>query len=224
MIKNGYRGFTIVELLIVIVIIAILASVTVTAFNGVQQRAKTTATASQSGKMHKYLRAYIALNSAGQFKTLVPESTSTSTMFCLGTGYEDVVEGGAVGCYTNPVGQHSPSNSNLDSIIQSIGNPSTSGPTVTIDPNPGMDPPLKQSAPRLMYNTSTTSLVDGRPSVWGAVSYILQGDNVDCGNRPMLVYTGTSGGNLNYTATNGAKNSSYGSGYTECNLYFHPDI
>lgn len=37
------RGFTIVELLIVIVVIATLAAITIVAFNGIQQRAKTTA-------------------------------------------------------------------------------------------------------------------------------------------------------------------------------------
>lgn len=47
------RGFTIVELLIVVVVIAILAAVTIVAYNGIQNRAKTSAaqsTASQSGK------------------------------------------------------------------------------------------------------------------------------------------------------------------------------
>lgn len=39
--RNG-RGFTIVELLIVIVVIAILAAITIVAFNGVQQRARDT--------------------------------------------------------------------------------------------------------------------------------------------------------------------------------------
>ena len=36
------RGFTIVELLIVIVVIAILAAITIVAYNGIQQRAKVT--------------------------------------------------------------------------------------------------------------------------------------------------------------------------------------
>lgn len=37
------RGFTIVELLIVIVVIGILAAITIVAFNGVQDRANDTA-------------------------------------------------------------------------------------------------------------------------------------------------------------------------------------
>ena len=43
---NKLRGFTIVELLIVIVVIAILASISIVSYNGIQNRAKATAAAS----------------------------------------------------------------------------------------------------------------------------------------------------------------------------------
>lgn len=42
---NRRRGFTIVELLIVIVVVAILATITVVSYNGVQQRAQVSALA-----------------------------------------------------------------------------------------------------------------------------------------------------------------------------------
>ncbi|MCA9336117.1 prepilin-type N-terminal cleavage/methylation domain-containing protein, partial [Candidatus Saccharibacteria bacterium] len=38
--KNKKTGFTIVELLIVIVVIAILAAITIVAYNGIQQRSR----------------------------------------------------------------------------------------------------------------------------------------------------------------------------------------
>lgn len=41
------RGFTIVELLIVIVVIAVLAAITTVAFNGIQKRAGDSAIASK---------------------------------------------------------------------------------------------------------------------------------------------------------------------------------
>lgn len=40
MVKKKQNGFTIVELLIVIVIIGILAAITAVAYNGIQERAK----------------------------------------------------------------------------------------------------------------------------------------------------------------------------------------
>lgn len=51
-------GFTIVELLIVIVVIAILAAITIVAFNGVQQRAKATALSDGVEKVEKAFRLW----------------------------------------------------------------------------------------------------------------------------------------------------------------------
>lgn len=56
------KGFTIVELLIVIVVIAILAAITIVAFNGVQNRAKNTATQSAVKQVQKLVEAYAAEN------------------------------------------------------------------------------------------------------------------------------------------------------------------
>lgn len=41
--KSNNRGFTLVELLIVIVVIAILAAISLVAYNGIQDRSRTTA-------------------------------------------------------------------------------------------------------------------------------------------------------------------------------------
>lgn len=50
-------GFTIVELLIVIVVIGILAAITIVAYNGIQQRAKTAAITSAADQWEKIIRA-----------------------------------------------------------------------------------------------------------------------------------------------------------------------
>ena len=56
------RGFTIVELLIVIVVIGILAAITIVAFNGVQNKAKASAAQSAVSQASKKIIAYAAEN------------------------------------------------------------------------------------------------------------------------------------------------------------------
>lgn len=55
------RGFTIVELLIVIVVIGILAAITIVAFTGVQNRAHDTAVQNDLSNLAKQVRAYHAI-------------------------------------------------------------------------------------------------------------------------------------------------------------------
>lgn len=60
-------GFTIVELLIVIVVIAILASIIIVAYSGVQNRAKDAALADQIQKLQTAVEAYNAANGTYPF-------------------------------------------------------------------------------------------------------------------------------------------------------------
>ena len=57
-------GFTIVELLIVIVVIAILAAISIVAYNGIQVRARDTDRASDISQIKKKIETYYAINSS----------------------------------------------------------------------------------------------------------------------------------------------------------------
>ena len=74
--KFSRSGFTIVELLIVIVVIAILASITIVAFNGIQQRARNSQIVQGVTMYEKAIRLYQA-----------GTGTLPSVTGCLGANY-----------------------------------------------------------------------------------------------------------------------------------------
>ncbi|MFZ2835802.1 MAG: prepilin-type N-terminal cleavage/methylation domain-containing protein [Candidatus Saccharimonadales bacterium] len=71
-------GFTIVELLIVIVIIGILAAITIVAYNGIQNRARNQSMVSAASQIYKGISQYVLDNGA------YPTSSNVS---CVGSGY-----------------------------------------------------------------------------------------------------------------------------------------
>lgn len=74
------RGFTIVELLIVIVVIAILAAITIVAYNGIQNRAKATSGQNLASQIAKKSETYNTLTSV--YPTFTQLSTNAAP-----TGY-----------------------------------------------------------------------------------------------------------------------------------------
>lgn len=71
------KGFTIVELLIVIVVIGILAAITVVAYNGISNRSKTAAAQSAASSVAKKAGAYNA--ELGNWPTATTDLTGAAT-------------------------------------------------------------------------------------------------------------------------------------------------
>ena len=69
--KNNQQGFTIVELLIVIVVIGILAAITIVAYNGIQNRGKAAAAQSLANAVAKKAEAYNTVSTTGAYPAAV---------------------------------------------------------------------------------------------------------------------------------------------------------
>ncbi|WP_276833866.1 type IV pilin protein, partial [Chryseobacterium cucumeris] len=78
--KKTTSGFTIVELLIVIVVIGILAAISVVAYNSVQVRARDAERISDVNQLHKALELFYAENNYYPAVSDVRDATFRATM------------------------------------------------------------------------------------------------------------------------------------------------
>jgi len=82
-IKNKNQGFTIVELLIVVVVIAILAAITIVSYNGITNRANASVAKSMASGFEKKIHLFVADGPTGTYPrawadlTGGPSGTST---------------------------------------------------------------------------------------------------------------------------------------------------
>lgn len=172
--RKSTSGFTIVELLIVIVVIAVLAAITIVAYNGIQQRAKNSSRIAVGDQWVKLFKVYQA-----QFDTLPPSlvSASNGAKFCLGTGFP--VGGGGVPRCQNVTGTDSNSpaesdNATLMSELQAVGSlPAT--------------PPLKALVTGPYLIKSSASSISVGIGLEGAYA-----SGVDCGGGFTVAWTNTT--------------------------------
>ncbi|MNY36965.1 Type II secretion system protein G precursor [compost metagenome] len=89
------KGFTIVELLIVIVIIGILAAITIVAYNGIQNRGKAAAYQSDANSIDKKIEAYNAVNSAYPLTAAGADAATVTAQTTAGTNLTTLLNGTA---------------------------------------------------------------------------------------------------------------------------------
>lgn len=88
--SNKSRGFTIVELLIVIVVIAILAAITIVAYNGVQGRSTFSRVQSELASINKALKMYHAEN--GSYP-VTGTASAVNWQYSCSTGITNFISG-----------------------------------------------------------------------------------------------------------------------------------
>lgn len=119
------KGFTIVELLIVIVVIAILASISIVAYNGIQARATNVSQLSEIKAWEQAFNVYRADN--GQWPSaLVPAGANGANLvyYCLGSNFPPSNGGGAAACRDKGGANSYPqlrSTSGSPSLVQQLG-------------------------------------------------------------------------------------------------------
>lgn len=85
-IKNKSQGFTIVELLIVVVVIAILAAITIVSYNGITNRANASAAKATASTFQK--KAELYQSETGRYPISMTELSDTTKSYSLtGTGF-----------------------------------------------------------------------------------------------------------------------------------------
>lgn len=149
--RKGVSGFTIVELLIVVVVIAILAAITIVSYNGIQTKATNTSIISAASNVQRMIASYIA--STGEYPYAVDAS-----YVCVTT---------ATTCLRNSV-TPIPGKNTFDNSMATIGTVPRSAPLVS------------SVRGGITYQYSTARTVNGtvQPAI---MSYYILGINSDCG-------------------------------------------
>lgn len=152
--KKTTTAFTIVELLIVIVVIAILAAISIVAYNGIQQRANNTAITSAASNSMKLIQAYIAQE--GRYPRVV---SSGGVNRCI-TSESGCWDGAGTGISQDTT---------LDTELAKVGTPPRSVPNKGDDNRNG-----------IIYTYISTRMVN-EISQPVSITYWLQGTDQDCG-------------------------------------------
>lgn len=216
-------GFTLIELMIVIVVIAILATITIVSYSGVQQNARNMSRIQTVSALVDNLHIYQATNGKNALIGLLLNGDQ-----CIGTAYPDVDPGAGYSCRyveynTSPVTTSStPANNTLYNELSKLTNYNANYLPVT-QTNFANVNKVVSSAPFLLnYSTAVsgnTYTMNGGPAMTSfiSLSYRLEGNDQDCKLRPIYRQDAVSGTQIQYSSS--YRNSVVNGGATECWLW-----
>lgn len=162
--KKIQNGFTIVELLIVIVVIGILAAIIITTYKGIQHRAYNTQVIAGVSQYLKLIESYQSLE--GNFPQTTKEKDGHSiALACLGTGYPDSY----CGKVTNTDTYEDPA---LEADLQKVGKGSAIASS-ELHPGP-------ESFIGAVYGIDITDSSKSPTGYARTIQYALYGDDQDC--------------------------------------------
>lgn len=187
------KGFTIVELLIVIVVIAILAALVLNGFGTAQIQARNAQTTHAAEAYKKGLLAYRIAN--GSF----PASASYA---CLGGAYSGSK------CWDNI---NYATVASFDAALQTTMGATLPMPATTARPYEGI----------LFAPASTGWLVDGKAT--NLLIYALEGSTTRCPVGPIVTYTGTGVSFTSATPAQGYTQQQPGTNPTEVGCWVNLD-
>lgn len=175
--RKKQAGFTIVELLIVIVVIAVLAAITVVAYNGITQRADNTRRVAAAREWYKRIQAYTAANGA-----YPPGALNNHA--CLGSGYYPTDLDGVSDEDCLGTGNVKHPNASLNNALATLGSlpvfpPDKLVSNATIGTTVGIS---LRSIDALVDVAAGTSKAQ-----YPFLYYWLRGNNQDCVLRPVAV-------------------------------------
>jgi len=209
--KISQAGFTIVELVTVIVVIGILASIGVVAYNGAQERSRNAARLTAVGQMKEVVEVALTKKTALEIRSSLNLSGGWWRA-CIGTGYKDINSDGKGDCAYYNNSPYVSTNAPFETLLTTYSDvPNMAGyPKSTATDGDIITGPYVGSA-----------WVDSKDML--VLEYSLEGLNQKCKFTP-LVYR--SGGSDSLTPAGGASpdytKSEYG--VTECVVVVSQDF
>lgn len=206
---NNKQGFTIIELLIVIVVIGVIAGLVTTGIRSIRDRAENVKT---SDGIAVYAKALI---SYAQDKGQYPDADAGggSGIGCLGEDYPDLNNDGIGDCFR--VGSYTTSESSYpsDELKEYLGD---NVPSIS-------DSPVTELASGQIwqpghYRVGLFRFSSGSPELHRIIRYALEGEQQDCNQSPLIEFTSSD---TFVEVTNRNYSRSYG-GITFCDLYLRP--